>query len=118
MNVNVSISNRIAKVEVEGRLDVNSAPLFHKEMASIDLSLIDSVEMDFSGVGYVSSVGLREFIFLKKKLGEKKLRLENVNPLVDEIFRTTCFDTILDYSAGMPGKVTMSLTASFSPTCA
>ena len=102
MNVNVSISNRIAKVEVEGRLDVNSAPLFHKEMASIDLSLIDSVEMDFSGVGYVSSVGLREFIILKKKLGEKKLRLEKVNPLIDEIFRTTGFDTILDYSVFDP----------------
>ena len=118
MNINVSISNRIAKVEVEGRLDVNSAPLFHKEMASIDLNLIDAVEMDFFGVGYVSSVGLREFIILKKRLGEKKLRLEKVSPLVDEIFRATCFDTILDYSVGMPGNVTRSLTASFSPTCA
>ncbi len=102
MNIVVSISDRVAKVEVEGRLDVNSAPLFHENMAAIDLDLIDKVEMDLSGVGYVSSVGLREFIILKKKLGEKTLRLEKVNPLVDEIFRTTGFDTILDYSVFDP----------------
>ena len=102
MNIVVSISDRVAKVEVEGRLDVNSAPQFHEKMAAIDLDLIDKVEMDLSGVGYVSSVGLREFIILKKKLGEKTLRLEKVNPLVDEIFRTTGFDTILDYSVFDP----------------
>ena len=67
MIVNVSISDRIAKVAVEGRIDVNSAPLFHEKMASIDVDLIDKVEIDLSGVGYVSSVGLRELIILKKR---------------------------------------------------
>ena len=102
MIVNLSISDRIAKVEVEGRIDVNSAPLFHEKMASIDVDQIDKVEIDFSGVGYVSSVGLRELIILKKKLGKIPLFIEKVNPLVDEIFRTTGFDSILDYTVFDP----------------
>jgi len=102
MIVNLSISDRIAKVEVEGRIDVNSAPLFHEKMASIDVDQIDKVEIDLSGVGYVSSVGLRELIILKKKLGKKPLFIEKVNPLIDEIFRTTGFDSILDYTVFDP----------------
>lgn len=50
MIVNLSISDRIAKVEVEGRIDVNSAPMFHEKMASIDVDQIDKVEIDLSGV--------------------------------------------------------------------
>ena len=98
MLISVDIAGRVAKVRVEGAIDVTAAPLFHSKMASIDIDGIDRIEMDFSQVGYISSSALRELLILKKRLGEKQLFIDRVRPAVDEIIRITGFNLILDYS--------------------
>ena len=98
MNINVIFSDGVGKVQVEGTIDAVSTPVFHNELVTINFDGIDRIDMDFAHVSYISSMALRELLMLKKRLGNKPLRIENVQPVVDEIFRVTGFDSFLEYT--------------------
>ena len=96
------ISDRIAKLIVEGEIDATSAPEILEKMSEADMDLVDRVEMDFSGVSYVSSAALRAFVIMKRKLGDKELHIDNVSPDIDNLLRETGFDCFPDYSVSDP----------------
>lgn len=59
MFVEKTIKDNNALVKVNGRIDVESSPLFRKELAEINYERIKSLVLDFSEVAYISSAGLR-----------------------------------------------------------
>ncbi|MDY6367748.1 MAG: STAS domain-containing protein [Clostridia bacterium] len=79
-------------VKVIGRLDtVTSAEL--DEKLKNEAVTEDKMIIDFTGVEYISSAGLRLLLSLKNRLGEegKQLEIHNINAVVKEIFTVTGF---------------------------
>ena len=58
----------------------------------------NSLIFDFANLEYISSAGLRVLIATQKKLKaeDKTLTIKNVNAAVNEIFKMSGFDKILD----------------------
>jgi anti-anti-sigma factor len=67
-------SEVVAIVSVAGRLDGNTAPVFNRFLADHlgedDLHVV----LDVTGLEFISSAGLREFMTLLKRLGKQKAR--------------------------------------------
>ena len=83
-------------VTVRGRLDTNTAPELDEAIKKETISE-NAVVVDFAGVEYISSAGLRVLLALKRELdGQgKSLAIRNINAVVREIFNVTGFINIL-----------------------
>lgn len=89
--------NKTFAVSLRGRMDTITAPELLKvwEAAKADHEL-SAVEIDCSGMQYISSAGLRVFLMMYKALdGKGKFKLTGVNDTVREILETTGFDQFL-----------------------
>ena len=77
---------------VSGRLDTNTAPKFETELKSC----LDGV-LDFSGLDYISSAGLRVLLSVQKLMnaGNGSMQVTGCNEIVKEIFEVTGFTDIL-----------------------
>lgn len=98
MKAFVDYTGKKATVTVVGRIDTVTSPDLRKALADIDYEAVDSLEMDFADLSYISSAGLRELLSLKKRLGKKPFFITNVSEDIESIFEVTGFATILDYS--------------------
>ena len=81
---------------IEGRIDTITSQELDKEI-NAELGNFDSLIMDFTGLEYISSAGLRVLIATQKKLKAEDIPfvIKNVNDTVGEIFRMSGFDKIL-----------------------
>ena len=82
-------------VEINGRIDTTTAPDFEAETAFDDG--INELVLDFAGVEYISSAGLRVVLKLQKRMNALggKMKLTNVNDPVMDVFDITGFVDIL-----------------------
>lgn len=79
---------------IEGRIDTTTAPDFEKEIDAIE-GVTDLV-LDFKGVEYISSAGLRVVLKAQKLMNQNgKMTLVNVNDDVMDVFDITGFLDIL-----------------------
>lgn len=81
-------------LSIEGRIDTTTAPDFEKEIDAIG----DATELvlDFAGVEYISSAGLRVVLKAQKLMNQNgKMKLVNVNDDVMDVFDITGFLDIL-----------------------
>lgn len=80
---------------VEGRLDTTTAPDLEAELkGSIDG--VSALTLDFSGLDYISSAGLRVLLSAQKVMARQgSMKVTNVNELVMEVFDVTGFTDIL-----------------------
>ena len=80
---------------IEGRLDTLSSPML-EEIINAELDGVTELTLDFAGVDYISSAGLRVLLCALKKMGANgNMRVINVRPMVNEIFDITGFSEIL-----------------------
>lgn len=81
---------------LSGRLDTVTSPKLQDALAE-DLSDSDEVVLDFSGIDYVSSAGLRVLLFGQKKAHSsgKTMKLIGVSTEVMEVFDVTGFSGML-----------------------
>ncbi len=87
---------RELNVKVEGKIDVNTAVEFGQEIND-DLDDMMGLVVDFAGVTYVSSIGLRVILELQKRMEKQgHMKIINVQKPVLEIFQMTGFTNILD----------------------
>ena len=92
----MEITKTEAGLSLKGRLDTVTAPKLHETLAEV-ISSRETFTLDFAGVDYVSSAGLRVLLQGQKNaqgLG-KSMVLENVSPEVMEVFDVTGFSGIL-----------------------
>lgn len=79
---------------IEGRIDTTTAPSFEAEIDAIDG--VTELVLDFAGVEYISSAGLRVVLKAQKLMNKNgKMKLINVNDDVMDVFDITGFLDIL-----------------------
>ena len=83
------------KVTVTGRLDTTTAPELEEELrASIDG--VENLVLDFEGLEYISSAGLRVLLAMQKiMLKQGSMKVTSVNDVIMDIFVVTGFTEIL-----------------------
>ncbi|MBQ0072548.1 MAG: STAS domain-containing protein [Spirochaetales bacterium] len=82
-------------VALKGRLDTTTAPQL-EEVVRTSLSGIDEFHLDFSGLEYLSSAGLRVLLSAQKIMQKQgAMILSNVCDTIKEVFEITGFIDIL-----------------------
>lgn len=95
MTITKTAENGTLRIALEGRLDTNTAPQLEAELKT-SLSGITELELDFSGLEYISSAGLRVLLAAHKTMSRQgKMTIRNVNETIMEVFEITGFVEIL-----------------------
>ena len=95
MKVDKTISGNKLDLAVTGRIDTTTAPQLEEEIRD-SLDGIEELVMDFSGVEYISSAGLRVLLSCQKTMNTQgSMALTGVRESVMEIFEVTGFSDIL-----------------------
>ena len=82
-------------IALEGRLDTMTAPELEAAIKQ-DLDSIESLTLDFTGLEYLSSAGLRVLLSAHRALaGKGGMKVTHVNEIVREVFDVTGFADIL-----------------------
>jgi anti-sigma B factor antagonist len=82
-------------IEVVGRLDTITAPVLEKTISE-NIASVRSLALDFKGLEYISSAGLRVLLGAQKKMkGSGTMKLTNVCEDVMEVLEMTGFADIL-----------------------
>jgi len=95
---------RVSKSKIvltlNGRLDTLNAPLLESRIK--EQEEITELELDFKGVDYISSMGLRVLLAVKKELKSEGVRLtiNNMQDSVHEIFEITGFLSLMAQEEG------------------
>ena len=95
MNISIENTNGTTVLKLEGRLDTTTAPELEKAINN-EVEALKSLVLDFQGVNYISSAGLRVLLGAQKKMNTQgSMELINVNEDVMDIFEMTGFADIL-----------------------
>ena len=96
MTINIEKENGVILLKIEGRLDTTTAPELEKTINNEGVELKNLV-LDFKGVDYISSAGLRVLLTAQKKMNlQGSMELVNVSEAVMDIFEMTGFADILE----------------------
>lgn len=91
-----SDENRNVTAVITGTVGITECELFRTEMQKDGLEDAESLTLDLSGVPYVTSSGLREFLTLKKRMGQKPFRMTGICDDVYQVLEMTGFSSIMD----------------------
>ena len=95
MNINIERENGKTLMKIEGRLDTTTAPVLEKAING-EGDELKSLALDFKGVDYISSAGLRVLLTAQKKMNAQGyMELINVGETVMDVFEMTGFADIL-----------------------
>ena len=82
-------------IVLTGRLDTNTAPQLEAELKK-SLTGIEHLVLDFAGLSYLSSAGLRVLLAAQKTMNKQgDMVVRSVNDTIAEIFDVTGFIDIL-----------------------
>ena len=82
-------------VAVAGRLDTVTSPDLEAELKA-SLDGVTDLTLDFAGLEYISSAGLRVLLTAQKRMNAQgSMRVRNVNETVGEVFEVTGFADFL-----------------------
>lgn len=96
MNINIENTNGSTVMTLSGRLDTTTAPELEKAI-NAGSEALKSLVLDFKGVDYISSAGLRVLLTAQKKMNvQGHMELTNVSEAVMDIFEMTGFADILE----------------------
>ena len=93
MEIQKTINDKIITIKLIGRLDTSNSTQLDEEVK--ELKEDDKLILDFSELEYLSSVGLRILLSLKKKLKDN-IKIINVNEFVREVFDMTGFSDVFE----------------------
>lgn len=95
MEIKKTVNGEMLTVALSGRLDTTTAPELEKEM-NTGLVGVKKLVLDFSGLSYVSSAGLRVILKAQKTMNANgSMKLKHVNKDIMEVFEITGFVDIL-----------------------
>lgn len=97
MNVKTQEINGFWVVRLEGRLDIGNAAQFEKACLEWIEAGHPRIVLDFGGLEYISSAGLRSILAATKKVKplNGSLSLCSLSGLVEEVITISGFDNIL-----------------------
>ena len=95
MTIEIKKNAGATVIEVVGRLDTITAPGLEKNLSD-QIELTDTLVLDFKGLEYISSAGLRVLLGAQKKMQKKgPMKLTGVCENVMEVLEMTGFADIL-----------------------
>lgn len=95
MKITKTGSGNILCLELEGRLDTNTAPELEETLKK-SMDGIEELTIDMKGLDYLSSAGLRVLLGAQKTMNKQgAMRVIHVNDTIMEIFEVTGFADIL-----------------------
>ena len=96
MNIIIEKESNATVLKIEGRLDTTTAPELEKTING-EGDALKNLVLDFAGVDYISSAGLRVLLSAQKKMNvQGHMELINVKETVMDIFEMTGFADILE----------------------
>ena len=95
MNISIEKNNDSTVMKISGRLDTTTAPELEK-VINDEGEVLKNLVLDFNGVNYISSAGLRVLLTAQKKMNvQGSMELIDVSEEVMDIFEMTGFADIL-----------------------
>lgn len=95
MTIEIKRNAEEVVIEIVGRLDTNTAPALDKTIGD-DILNSQNLVLDFKGLEYISSAGLRVLLGAQKKMQRSgSLKLVNVCPEIMDVLEMTGFSDIL-----------------------
>lgn len=95
MNIDKNFNGTVTTLSVIGRLDTTTAPALENAVSEI-IPNCEQLILDFAGLEYISSAGLRVILKAQKAMAAKAgMTIKNVNETIMEIFEITGFSDIL-----------------------
>ena len=95
MTIEKKLKETELTVTLTGRMDTTTAPQLEAELKA-SLDGVEHLVLDFAGLDYLSSAGLRVLLAAQKTMNKQgKMTLCNVNETIAEIFDVTGFSDIL-----------------------
>ena len=95
MTIEIKRTAEEITIEIVGRLDTTTAPELDKTINE-DISDVKNLILNFKGLEYISSAGLRVLLGAQKKMQKiGTMKLINVREEVMEVFEMTGFADIL-----------------------
>lgn len=92
----VELKDKVAKINLSGRLDAANAPVFSEEIKKLVGQDFNKIVFFLKDLEYVSSAGLRVLVFAKQKMGAST-QVFVVSPQQDvvDVIKMTGFDSFL-----------------------
>ena len=95
MTIEKNINANALTITLSGRLDTTTAPQLESELKA-SIEGIENLILDFAGLEYLSSAGLRVLLSAQKIMNKQgAMVVKNVNETIQEIFEVTGFCDIL-----------------------
>lgn len=96
MKIIKTVNGTELTLKVIGRLDTSTSPAFESELSGSIEGVTDLI-LDFEGLEYVSSAGLRVILTAQKTMNRNqgKMIVKNVSREIKEVFEITGFCDIL-----------------------
>ena len=95
MTIEIKRAAEVTTIEIVGRLDTTTAPELDKTING-DIADAKNLVLNFKGLEYISSAGLRVLLSAQKKMQKiGSMKLINVCEEVMEVFEMTGFADIL-----------------------
>ena len=95
LNINKISDGTALTVVLEGRLDTSSSSRLNEELHRA-LDGVTTLVLDLEGLEYISSAGLRVFLFAHKVMKRQgKMTVIHVNDVIHKIFEVTGFIDVL-----------------------
>ena len=95
MTIEIKKNANTTTIELEGRLDTITAPALEKTITE-SIANTENLILDFGGIEYISSAGLRVLLGAQKKMQKiGSMKVVNVCQSVMEVFEMTGFADIL-----------------------
>ena len=90
----------VTLLQVEGRIDHKNAKKFEKALKPYTNECTEGAQqkilIDFGGVDFISSAGLRALMVVMKTCDEKRVEIAvaDLKPMIQEIFKISRFDLV------------------------
>lgn len=96
MNITETINGDVCVVTLEGRLDNETTQAFQEKLSSIVDGGQTRLVIDMANLEYISSVGLRAFLLISKKLKplNGKLVMARLQDHIKEVFDIAGFSSL------------------------
>ena len=95
MTIKASRKDDQLTLALEGRLDTTTAPQLEAQLQK-ELPGTAKLTLDFAGLEYISSAGLRVLLMAQKVMNKQgTMAICNVNDTISEVFEITGFSDIL-----------------------
>ncbi len=96
MEISENLKDKTCVLALEGRLDTTTAPDLEKKIDEVLAKGVNDLTLNFRGLEYISSAGLRVLLHGQKELNNKgTMVITNVKDELMEVFEMTGFVDIL-----------------------